>query len=109
MMEAVRSGARSAIRLDEFAEDNRQVGDGDDDSHIANHLAVTAEYREAVQPRPETLAEGSAAVSARDDADHGDADLNRAQEVAWVVDQPECAAGAADTLVRHALKPGLAG
>ncbi|MNV34777.1 hypothetical protein D3C71_1262080 [compost metagenome] len=78
----------------QFAEDQRQVGDQRDGQHLADEARIRlrfADQREGGRQRREgrlqllgnRAANGVATVDTGQDADQGDADLHRGQEILW--------------------------
>ncbi len=68
----------------EFAEDQREIGDGEDDDGDGDGFTVLVEDRDGIQVGTELLRQRGSAESPGEGADHGDADLNRGEKVVWI-------------------------
>ena len=81
----MRSGLCRASGLrHQFADDQRQVRDGPDDDGEGDRLGVGRDGRIRGEARGQLLGERGAAVRAGEDADQGDAHLDRRQELGGV-------------------------
>src|SRR3546814_16904419 len=88
-----------------LADDERQVGDEVHDDADRDAVAVRRQHGEAVEPVAEAVRQRRAAEGAGEDADQGDADLNRRQDAAGLVHQAQGRSGPAAALCGPLAQP----
>ena len=94
----------------QFADDQRHIGDADDHQGGGEHLRIGRQRRKAGFQKPIQLArDRRLPVSARQNADQGDADLDGRQEVGRFLRQLQGRPRPPIAPLRPALQPGLAG
>ncbi len=83
----------------QFAQDQRQIGDDDDDEHHAQHIGDIGRDADGFQPIGEAQAQRGAGKGAGKHPNEGNADLDRGQELAGVFGEAERDGGALVALV----------
>ena len=100
--------AQREVLRHELADDDRAIGDEADDEAVAERLRRPRRKAGLPQGRSEPLAEGGPGEGAGEDADEGDADLDRRQERPGIFGERQ-GGGAPAALIRHGLQAGAAG
>ena len=93
----------------EFAHHDGEIGDGTDHEAVAERFGGALGHALGEQDLGEAVAERRAGEGAGQDADKGDADLDRRQEPSGILGQPEGGGSARASAVGHRLQAGLAG
>ena len=92
----------------ELAHHYGEIGDGPDHKAVAERLGRALRHALGEQDLREALAERRTGEGAGQDADKGDADLNRRQEPSGILGQFEGGGSARASVVGHRLQAGLA-
>ena len=93
----------------EFAEDERQVGDDDDDRHLGRDRRRAQGNTQQSEFTAEFRSQRIAGVDTREDADERDADLDGREELVGILDDPERALRAGVSLPGTQFEVGTAG